>query len=360
MRFSTKSLTADMYPRPITFITFQVLVVGFGVASILAAPAPIRGPNDSGLSSETDTLDILRSRQSGALPLSHFLEPFLSTIRLSDDSADLSRHIDNPMDVDSGSNFFNGARGRSEQDSFPEHTVLMEASVLDQAEYIDDDVPEMTTTTRSPLLHSRANRYAEIKGTNTRFDLDAIEDAKQYEDATFINKWAVREVKDLKRERAKEREADPDRFKIERPLPEPESSIDLLKLRTVLDRLVEDPTNPEALAMLAIFRKQAEEIEKRLRSKWSREPPQKSNRRKELDRLLQAKESPSSKVSPSSEASPSSKVSPSSEASPSSKVSPSEVSPSPEVSSQTRVSPKKDSKNSPKGNSQKEGCCVIL
>ncbi|KAJ3964730.1 hypothetical protein EV361DRAFT_31175 [Lentinula raphanica] len=344
MRFSTKSSTAYMYPRPIAYITFQVLVVGFGVASILAAPTPIRGPNDSGLTSETDTLDTLRSRQSGALPLSHFLEPFLSTIRLSDDSADLSRHIDNPMDVDSGSNFFNSARGRSEQDSFSEHTVLMEASVPDQAEYIDDDVPEMTTTTRSPLLHSRANRYAEIKGTNTRFDLDAIEDAKQYEDATFINKWAVREVKDLRRERAKEREADPDRFK-KRPLPEPESSIDLLKLRTVLDRLVEDPTNPEALTMLAIFRKQAEEIEKRLRSKWSQEPPQKSKRRKELDRIAQA--SSSAKASPSSEVSPS-------------EVSPSEVPPSPEVSSQTMVPPKKDSKNSPKGNSQKEGCCVIL
>ncbi|KAJ3840307.1 hypothetical protein F5878DRAFT_77469 [Lentinula raphanica] len=175
MRFSTKSSTADMYPRPITFITFQVLVVGFGVASILAAPTPIRGPNDSGLTSETDTFDTLRSRQSGALPLSHFLEPFLSTIRLSDDSADLSRHIDNPMDVDSGSNFFNGARGRSEQDSFSERTVLGGASIPDQAEYVDDDDPESVqgrgvedgqsfeTTTTKVLLHSRADRLAEIK-----------------------------------------------------------------------------------------------------------------------------------------------------------------------------------------------------
>ncbi|KAJ3825603.1 hypothetical protein F5880DRAFT_1610952 [Lentinula raphanica] len=305
MRFSTKSSTADMYPRPITFITFQVLVVGFGVASILAAPTPIRGPNDSGLTSETDTFDTLRSRQSGALPLSHFLEPFLSTIRLSDDSADLSRHIDNPMDVDSGSNFFNGARGRSEQDSFSERTVLGGASIPDQGqyysfvpiflpcalpEYVDDDDPESVqgrgvedgqsfeTTTTKVLLHSRADRLAEIKTQRFKKLVPDVRDPGDREAAYFILEWAKKEVRVLRGEQQKNRRKDL-QYNPEpqaRPEPKPKSTIDLAKLRTTLEYLIQDPNNPHARRTLETLYKQAQEVKKRLEEEWRSQRRQQS------------------------------------------------------------------------------------
>ncbi|KAJ3758287.1 hypothetical protein EV360DRAFT_70426 [Lentinula raphanica] len=289
MRFSTRSSTADMYPRPITFITFQVLVVGFGVASILAAPTPIRGPNDSGLTSETDTLDTLRSRQS-APPLSHFFEPSPSITRLSDDSADLSRHIDNPMDVDSGSNFFNGARGRSEQDSFSERTVLWGASIPDQAEYVDDDDPESVqgrgvedgqsfeTTTTKVLLHSRADRLAEIKTQRFKKLVPDVRDPEDREAAYFILEWAKKEVRVLRGEQQKNRRKDlqynpqPQA----RPEPKPKSTIDLAKLRTTLEYLIQDPNNPHARRTLETLYKQAQEVKKRLEEEWRSQRRQQS------------------------------------------------------------------------------------
>ncbi|KAJ3964729.1 hypothetical protein EV361DRAFT_941398 [Lentinula raphanica] len=87
------------------------LSVELGILSIIAAPVPIHAPNDSGMDS-ADTLDTLRGRRSSPTHLSDN----------SDDSNDL-------LAVGSRSTFFDGARGRSEPESFSEHMVQEEASM---------------------------------------------------------------------------------------------------------------------------------------------------------------------------------------------------------------------------------------
>ncbi|KAJ3712675.1 hypothetical protein C8R42DRAFT_686562 [Lentinula raphanica] len=260
------------------------LSVELGILSIIAAPVPIHAPNDSGMDS-ADTFDTLRGRQSSPTPsTSQFLQSITSNthVHLSDDSDDSN----DLLAVDSRSTFFNGARGRSEPESFSEHMVQVEASMPQEqvvsAEYIDNYDPEgipgretekghdLKATTKEVRLHTRADRVSEIK----REECDIFStfyprlrelqktNHKLYNKVVDILEWREVEKKALKEQRDSQPKAVGGG-----PRTQIQSRIDLLKFRAVVEYLIKSPEDKGALQMFKRYWKLAEEIKEEFRPK---------------------------------------------------------------------------------------------
>ncbi|KAJ3825604.1 hypothetical protein F5878DRAFT_613580 [Lentinula raphanica] len=260
------------------------LSVELGILSIIAAPVPIHAPNDSGMDS-ADTLDILRGRQSSSTPsTSQFLQSITSNthVYLSDDSDDSN----DLLAVGSRSTFFDGARGRSEPESFSEHMVQVEASMpqgqVVSAEYIDNYDPEgipgretekghnLKATTKELRLHTRADRVSEIK----REECDIFStfyprlrelqktNYKLYNKVVDILEWREVEKKALK----EQRDSQPKPVG-GGPKTQIQSRIDLLKFRAVVEYLINSPKDKGALQMFKRYWKLAEKIKEEFRPK---------------------------------------------------------------------------------------------
>ncbi|KAJ3758288.1 hypothetical protein EV360DRAFT_70427 [Lentinula raphanica] len=250
--FHTADLMISVYRRLLSiFLSFEL-----GILSIIAAPVPIHAPNDSGMDS-ADTLDTLRGRQSSPTP-----------------------------STSSRSTFFDGARGRSEPESFSEHMVQVEASMPQEqvvsAEYIDNYDPEgipgretekghnLKATTKELRLHPRADRVSEIK----REECDIFStfyprlrelqktNYKLYNKVVDILEWREVEKKALKEQRDSQPKAVGGG-----PKTQIQSRIDLLKFRAVVEYLIKSPKDKGALQMFERYWKLAEEIKEEFRPK---------------------------------------------------------------------------------------------